>query len=53
MEFISNPQYLSKIFERLCKDYNHFEWAVAWAGEPSNTVPGKILNKYIKKCNIV
>lgn len=33
-EFISNSKELSKHFTKLCKQYEHFEWAVAWASDP-------------------
>jgi hypothetical protein len=35
MKFISDCKELGKTFESLCQKYSHYEWAVAWAGEPS------------------
>lgn len=49
MKFISNPKQLANTFEELSVRYSYFEWAVAWAGDPSSTIPGDILKKYIKK----
>lgn len=51
MKFISNPKQLANTFEELSVRYSYFEWAVAWAGDPSSTIPGDILKKHIKKAD--
>lgn len=34
MEFITDQNVLCSKFKELCQRYNHYRWAVAWAGDP-------------------
>ena len=49
MLFISNNTIMAKTFEGLCDKYMHIEIAVAWAGNPKDSMVAKILKKHEKK----
>ena len=49
MLFLSNNTTMAKTFEGLCDKYKHIEIAVAWAGNPKDSMVAKILKKHEKK----
>ena len=49
MLFITHSSAMTKTFEGLCDKYNYIEIAVAWAGNPKDSMVAKALKKYEKK----
>jgi hypothetical protein len=47
MNILLGNEQLCARFKSLCKQYNHFEWAVAWAG--NDFEESKLLGKYSDK----
>lgn len=43
---IKNSKDLVKTFSELCTTFDHFDWAIAWAGDAESFVPGSLLMKY-------
>ena len=49
MLFISNNTTMAGTFEGLCDKYKHIKIAVAWAGNPKDSMVAKALKKHEKK----
>lgn len=51
MKLLTNHKQLSEQFVSLCNNYDHFKWAIAWAGNEARFDLAKILSKNKYKLN--
>ena len=49
MQYITDSKTLRKVFARLCGQYNHYMWSIAWAGMIKDFVLAKVLERNSNK----